>query len=111
MGRYSDGAVGLLESVVTIEVMTAEESVLTSERFETTTEGFDSRIAHVAAWPNLVWTIEGCEGIGRHSAARLAAIGEPVVDVPAKYSARARAFATGLVVSHSRFECTIHSRW
>jgi transposase len=37
----------------------------------------------------------GCNGIGRHVAQRLVADGEPVVDVPAKLSARARVFSTG----------------
>ena len=46
-------------------------------------------------WPDRVWAVEGCEGIGRHIAQRLVADGEPVVDVPAKLSARARVFATG----------------
>ena len=41
------------------------------------------------------WAVEGCNGIGRHLAQRLVADGEPVVDVPAKLSARARVFATG----------------
>lgn len=80
---------------VTIEVMTADETVVGGGRFDTTLEGFDAMLAHVASWPDRVWAIEGCEGIGRHVAARLTAIGEPVVDVPAKYSARVRAFATG----------------
>jgi hypothetical protein len=52
-------------------------------------------LAYVAAWPDRVWAIEGCEGIGRHVAQRLIANGEPVVDVPAKLSARVRDFATG----------------
>ncbi len=42
-----------------------------------------------------MWAIEGCYGIGRHIAQRLVADGEPVLDVPAKLSARARVFATG----------------
>ena len=46
-------------------------------------------------WPNRVWAIEGCQGIGRHIATRLLAGGERVLDVPPKLSARARVFATG----------------
>ena len=46
-------------------------------------------------WPDRVWAIEGCNGIGRHVAMRLLADGEEVVDVPPKLSARARVFATG----------------
>ena len=52
-------------------------------------------LAYVAAWPQRVWAIEGCEGIGRHIAHRLLADGQDIVDVPAKLSARARVFATG----------------
>ncbi|RGC65055.1 hypothetical protein C5N14_30605 [Micromonospora sp. MW-13] len=46
-------------------------------------------------WPNRVWAIEGCQGIGRHIANRLLADGEQIVDVPPKLSARAQVFATG----------------
>lgn len=35
------------------------------------------------------------QGVGRQLAQRLVADGEPVVDVPAKLSARARMFSTG----------------
>ncbi len=46
-------------------------------------------------WPQRVWAVEGCSGIGRHVATRLLADGEQVVDVPPKLSARARVFSTG----------------
>ena len=46
-------------------------------------------------WPDRVWAIEGCNGIGRHVAMRLMADGQDVVDVPPKLSARARVFSTG----------------
>jgi transposase len=80
---------------VTIEVMTADERVVGGGRFDTTVEGYQLMLEHVAAWPARVWAIEGCEGIGRHIAHRLIADGQDVVDVPAKLSARARVFATG----------------
>jgi transposase len=51
--------------------------------------------AYVAAWPERVWAIEGCAGIGGHVASRLLGDGEQVVDVPPKLSARARVFSTG----------------
>src|SRR5665811_1119217 len=41
------------------------------------------------------WAIEGCERIGSEMCIRDRAAGEPVVDVPAKLSARMRMFATG----------------
>ena len=73
---------------VTIEVMTSDEHVVGRGRFGTDIEGFTAMLAYLAAWPGRVWAIEGCAGIGRHVAQRLVAKGEPVVDVPAKLSAR-----------------------
>jgi transposase len=52
-------------------------------------------LAEARRWPQRIWAIEGCQGIGRHLASRLLADGEQVVDVPPKLSARARVFATG----------------
>src|SRR5262245_7995137 len=52
-------------------------------------------VRFVQRWPDRVWAIEGCAGIGRHIAVRLLAGGQPVVDGPPKLSARARVFATG----------------
>ncbi len=80
---------------VTIEVMTSDEHVVGGGRFGTDIEGFTAMLAYLAAWPGRVWAIEGCAGIGRHVAQRLVAKGEPVVDVPAKLSARVRVFVTG----------------
>ncbi len=80
---------------VTIEVMAGDEQVLGGGRFGTDVEGFAAMLACVQAWPERVWAVEGCEGIGRHVAQRLLAAGEPVVDVPANLSARVRVFATG----------------
>jgi transposase len=80
---------------VTIEVMTADETVVGGGRFSTDTAGYRSMLAYVAGWPDRVWAIEGCNGIGRHIAMRLLADDQDVVDVPPKLSARARVFATG----------------
>ncbi|MGA8255563.1 MAG: transposase, partial [Nocardioides sp.] len=81
---------------VTIEVMASDETILSKGlRFGTDREGHDAMRRHVRAWPNRVWAIEGCQGIGRHVANRLLDEGEMVVDVPPKLSARARVFATG----------------
>ncbi|GAA2743045.1 IS110 family transposase [Terrabacter aerolatus] len=80
---------------VTIEVMTADETVLGGGRFATDVEGFAAMLDAVRGWPERTWAVEGCNGIGRHVANRLIAAGEHVVDVPPKLSARARVFATG----------------
>ena len=79
----------------TIEVMTGEETVAGGGRFGTDRDGYSAMVKYAKRWPDRVWAIEGCQGIGRHIALRLLHAGEPVVDVPPKLSARARVFATG----------------
>ena len=79
----------------TIEVMAADEAVLGTGRFGTDRAGYAAMLKYAKQWPDRVWAIEGCQGIGRHIATRLLGDGEQVVDVPPKLSARARVFATG----------------
>ena len=79
----------------TIEVMTADEAVLGGGRYGTDVPGYRAMRRAVRRWPERIWAIEGCQGIGRHIARRLIADGEHVVDVPPKLSARTRVFATG----------------
>ncbi|WP_154937091.1 IS110 family transposase [Micromonospora palomenae] len=79
----------------TIEVMAGDETVVGASRFDTGRGGYAAMRKYARQWPNRVWAIEGCQGIGRHIANRLLADGEQVVDVPPKLSARARVFATG----------------
>ena len=80
---------------VTIEVMTSDEVIAGGGRFPTDPDGYQALLAFVKQWPERVWAIEGCNGIGRHVANRLLANGEQVLDVPPKLSARVRIFATG----------------
>ena len=84
---------------VTIEVMTAEESVIGGGRFGTDEAGFAAMTDYVnqirPVATDRVWAVEGCNGIGHHVAMRLLAAGEHVLDVPPKLSARTRVFATG----------------
>ena len=80
---------------VTIEVMTADETVLGGGRYATDEAGFTAMRRHVGQFPDRVWAIEGCAGIGKHVAMRLVAEGEEVIDVPPKLSARTRVFSTG----------------
>jgi transposase len=79
----------------TIEVMAADETILGGGRYGTDRDGYDAMLRYARQWPNRVWAVEGCNGIGRHIANRLLADGEQVVDVPPKLSARARVFVTG----------------
>ena len=79
----------------TIEVMASDEAVVGGGRYGTNVAGYAAMLAAVKAWPERIWAVEGCQGIGRHLANRLLADGEQVVDVPPKLSARIRVFATG----------------
>ena len=45
---------------VTIEVMTADESLVGGGRFTTDAAGYRSMLACVARWRDRVWAIEGC---------------------------------------------------
>lgn len=80
---------------VTIEVMDAKETILGGGRFGTDLAGYRAMLDYLKRWPDRVWAIEGCSGIGRHVALRLLADQQEVVDVPPKLSARARVFSTG----------------
>jgi transposase len=79
----------------TIEVMAAGERVLGGGRYGTDAAGYAAMLAYVRRWPERTWAIEGCQGIGRHIAARLVAAGEQVADVPPKPSARTRVLPAG----------------
>lgn len=79
----------------TIEVLDEREKVLATGRFGTDREGYRDLLAAGRRWPERVWAVEGCQDVGRHLAQRLVADNEPVLDVPAKLSARARVFSTG----------------
>jgi transposase len=79
----------------TIEVIDDREQVLAQGRYGTDRDGYQAMLTLARRYPDRVWGVEGCAGIGRHLAQRLVADGETVLDVPAKLSARARVFATG----------------
>jgi Transposase len=97
VGKTSRVVIGMdpHKRTVTIEAMSPDETVVDRGRFTTDVAGFEAMLAVAAAWPERVWAVEGCEGIGKHVALRLLDHGETVVDVPAKLSARMRVYATG----------------
>lgn len=79
----------------TIEVLDEREHVLMVRRYGTDKAGYAQMLQAGRAFPDRVWAIEGCAGIGKHIAHRLVHDGETVFDVPPKLSARVRVFATG----------------
>ncbi|MFE3262513.1 transposase [Nocardia sp. NPDC059229] len=79
----------------TIEIIDSNAKILATGRYGTDTGGYDEMFTAARRFPQRVWAIEGCNGVGRHVAHRLIADGETVIDVPAKLSAQVRVFATG----------------
>jgi hypothetical protein len=79
----------------TIEVVNQQALVLEGGRFGTDKAGYAELLAAGRKYPDRVWAIEGCNGIGKHIAHRLVHDGETVLDVPPKLSAQVRVFATG----------------
>jgi transposase len=79
----------------TIEVVDDRGRVLAVGRYGTDKTGYAAMLEAGRGYPDRLWAIEGCNGIGKHLAHRLVHDGETVVDVPAKLSAQARVFATG----------------
>jgi transposase len=79
----------------TIEVVDQRAQVCEVGRYGTDRLGYADMLAAGRQYPNRVWAIEGCNGIGKHIAHRLVHDGETVVDVPPKLSAQVRVFATG----------------
>jgi len=78
----------------TVEVIDDRETVLAAGRFGIDRDGYRAMLKLGRRYPDRVWAVEGCNGIGKHLAQRLVADGKLVVDVPAKLSARVRVFAT-----------------
>ena len=83
---------------VTIEVVGLDGRLLGQGRFGTDKTGFAALMRYVkqiaSSAEDRLWAVEGANGAGR-LAQRLFAVGEEVVDVPAKLSARARLLNTG----------------
>jgi transposase len=79
----------------TIEIVDERARVLAVGRYATDKAGYAQMLAHGRRYPDRVWAVEGCNGIGKHIAHRLVHDGETVLDVPAKLSAQVRVFATG----------------
>jgi transposase len=101
----------------TIEVVDeVRGEVLTKARFGTDKGGYQEMLLAGREYPDRVWAVEGCNGIGKHIAHRLVHDGESVIDVPSKLSAQVRVFATGNgrktdpVDAHSVALAALHNR-
>jgi len=76
-------------------VLDARENVLAQQRFANDRDGYRELKRFARSWRDRTWAVEGARGVGLSLAQRLAAEGEPVMNVPAKLSARVRALGGG----------------
>ena len=79
----------------TLVIVDARERVLAQQRFANDRAGYRSMKSFARAYRDRVWAVEGARGVGAGLAQRLVAEGEPVLDVPARLSARVRALGGG----------------
>jgi transposase len=79
----------------TAAVLDAQQQVLARLRVPSTRAGYQALRRWAARWPQRRWAVENAAGLGRTLAQWLLGDGEPVVDVPAKLSARVRVLSTG----------------
>lgn len=79
----------------TLVVVDARERVLAQQRFANDRAGYRSMKTFARSHRDRVWAVEGARGVGAGLAQRLVAEGEPVLDVPARLSARVRALGGG----------------
>jgi transposase len=75
MGRLVSGMDPHKRSAA-IEVIDARERVLRQGRYGTDTDGYQSMLTAGRQFPDRVWAVEGCAGIGRHIAQRLVTDGQ-----------------------------------
>jgi transposase len=76
-------------------VIDVHERVLAQQRFSNDRAGYRSMKTFARVHRDRVWAVEGARGVGAGLAQRLVAEGEPVLDVPARLSARVRALGGG----------------
>jgi transposase len=82
-------------SVAVAAVEEAKGELLERATFPQNRTGLRALEHWTKRFPERRWAVENSGGLGRHLAARLAAAGESVVDVPPKLSARVRVLSTG----------------
>jgi transposase len=79
----------------TLVVIDGQERVLAGQWFANDRAGYRSMKTFAHSHRDRVWAVEGARGVGAGLAQRLVAEGEPVLDVPARLSARVRALGGG----------------
>jgi hypothetical protein len=80
---------------VTAAALGPTSDTLGHRRLASTAKSGTQLISWAEAWPERLWAVEGAAGLGHGVAQQLVALGEMVVDVPAKLAARARLLGSG----------------
>ena len=79
----------------TLVVIDEGERALEQQRFANDRAGYRSMKTFARTYRDRVWAVEGARGVGAGLAQRLVAEDQPVLDVPARLSARVRALGDG----------------
>jgi transposase len=74
----------------TAVVLDTDEAIAAQLRISADRRQTDRLLAWAAQWPERIWAVENCNGLGRLLAQQLVRHGETVVDVPATLTARTR---------------------
>jgi transposase len=77
-----------------VVVLDETAAVLAREVVPHTSAGFRALMVLARRFPQRVWAVEGCNGVGKNLAHRLVAVGETVLDVSTRKSSLVRALAT-----------------
>jgi len=80
---------------VTAAALGPTSEALGHRRLASTAKSAAQLISWAEPWPERLWAVEGAAGLGHGVAQQLVALGEQVVDVPAKLAARARLLGSG----------------
>lgn len=80
---------------ITAAALGPTSEALGHRRLASTAKSAAHLISWAEAWPERLWAVEGAAGLGHGVAQQLVALGEQVVDVPAKLAARARLLGSG----------------
>src|SRR3954463_11222830 len=87
-----------------VAVLNGREELLEYALFATNKAGLRSLMRWAKRFGERRWAVEGASGLGRPVAQHLVAVGETVVDVPAKLSSRIRLLSVGNVRKNDRVD-------
>jgi transposase len=94
------------KSVNAVAAIDENGELLAHEAFPADRKGLRALERWSKRFPERRWAVEGAAGIGRPVAQKLLAVGEEVVDVPPKLSAKVRVLSVGNARKNDRLDAT-----